>query len=192
MRLELHPYLALTLATVLIDQLSKLYIYSNFLLGESKQVLGDFVRFTFVFNPGGAFGITFGNYWLYTIFSLIAVAIVVVYFLKSLNQSRFIRICLSLVVGGAIGNLIDRILYQKVIDFIDVNIFDIVIPPFEFLSFRFNGFELYRWYTFNIADSAITVSLIGVLIFIAFINKPDEKDISNIDSENPRHENSDT
>ena len=168
MRIELRPYLLITLITVLIDQLSKIFIITAFLPGETKQVLGDFIRFTFVFNPGGAFGITFGSYWLYTIFSMGAIIVVVIYFLKASRQPKFIKICLALVVGGALGNMVDRILYRKVIDFIDIDIVDIVISPFSFLSLNFSGFELHRWYTFNIADAAITISLIGILIFLIF------------------------
>jgi len=173
-RTELRPYLLLILITVLIDQLSKIFIITAFLPGETKQVLGDFIRFTFVFNPGGAFGITLGGYWLYTIFSLVAIIVVVIYFLKASRRPEFIKICLALVIGGALGNMIDRVLYRKVIDFIDIDIFDIMIPPFSFLSLNFSGLELHRWYTFNVADAAITISLIGILIFSIFSKQ--EKD----------------
>jgi len=179
-RPELRPYLLLTLITVLFDQLTKILITTTFLPGETKQALGDFFRFTFVYNSGGVFGITFGSYWLYIILSMGAIIVVVVYFLKSSRQPKFIRICLALVVGGALGNMVDRILYRQVIDFIDVDIFDIVIPPFSFLSLNFSGFELYRWYAFNIADAAITVSLIGIIIFLIF-NKPEK--IVSVDSD---------
>ena len=171
-RRELRPYLALAIITVFIDQLSKYIINVTFLPGESKQVLGDFIRFTFVHNQGGVFGITLGSNWIYTILSLFAVIIIIVYFLKSSSQPKFTKTCLALVVGGALGNMVDRILHGQVIDFIDVDILDIEIPPFSFLSFDFGGFSLYRWYIFNIADAAITLGLIGLIIFLAFMKKP--------------------
>ena len=141
MSLKLRPYLVVIIIIIFFDQLSKYIINSTFFLGESKQVLGELIRFTFVFNPGGAFGITFGNYFLYTILSLAAVIAVIAYFFKADGQPKFIKLCFAMVVGGAVGNMIDRIMFGKVIDFIDV------------------GIKSSRWYTFNIADSAITTGI---------------------------------
>lgn len=166
MRPELRTYLFIILLVIVLDQLSKFYIHASFMLSESKQVLGDFIRFTFVFNPGGAFGINIGNFWIYTFISIIAVIVVITYFVKVSNADKVAKICLAFVVGGAVGNLIDRIIYGQVTDFIDVNIFDIVIPPFSVLGLDFGGYQLYRWYIFNIADAAITLGLIGFIIYL--------------------------
>jgi signal peptidase II len=170
-RLENRSYLLLAALIILADQLSKLYIRSKLVPGESMPVLDNFLRFTFIYNPAGVFGIHIGNIVVYTILSILAAAIVAVYFFKIPAQFKFGKICLATVFGGAIGNLIDRILYGKVIDFIDVNIFDIVLSPFTFLSFKFDGFALYRWYIFNIADAAITLGLIGFIIFLLLQDK---------------------
>lgn len=180
---ELRPYLVIAIITVFLDQLSKYIINAAFLPGESKQVLGDFIRFTFVYNQGGAFGITFGSYWIYMILSLLAIVIIVIYFFKSSGQPAITRVCFALVIGGALGNLIDRILYGQVIDFIDVDIIDIIIPPFSLFSYDFNGFILYRWYTFNIADTAITLGLIGLIFFMSYFNTPDKNVPIDIDPE---------
>ena len=182
-RRELRPYLALAIITVFIDQLSKYIINVTFLPGESKQVLGDFIRFTFVHNQGGVFGITLGSNWIYTILSLFAVIIIIVYFLKSSSQPKFTKTCLALVVGGALGNMVDRILHGQVIDFIDVDIIDIVIPPFSLFSYDFSGFILCRWYTFNIADTAITLGLFGLIFFMSFFNTSDKNVPIDIDPE---------
>lgn len=171
MRPENRPYLLLVVFIILLDQLSKLFIHAELAPGETMQVLDDFLRFTFVYNRGGIFGIDIGNVWLYTLLSMLAAGVVVVYFLKIANRHKFAKICLATVFGGAIGNLIDRIAHGQVIDFIDVNIFDIVLPPFTILSIHFDGFALYRWYIFNIADAAITVGLIGFIAFLLFQNK---------------------
>ncbi|MCD6161620.1 MAG: signal peptidase II [candidate division Zixibacteria bacterium] len=173
-----RPYLVVVFIVVFFDQLSKCIIHSTFFLGESKQVVGDLIRFTFIFNPGGAFGITFGSYWVYTILSLAAVIAVIAYFFKADKQPKFIKLCLALVVGGAAGNMIDRLIYRKVIDFIDIDIMDIIIPPFSFLSFDFSGLAISRWYTFNIADAAITIGLFGILIFLIFFHQSKQEIIT--------------
>lgn len=185
MRLELRPYLALALLVVLIDQISKLIIRVTFLPGESKQVLGEFLRFCFVYNQGGAFGVKLGNYLFYTILAVSAAILVTIYFFKSNIQHRIDRIFLALVIGGAIGNLIDRLFFSKVIDFIDVDFIDIIIPPFSFLFFNFKGFELYRWFTFNIADAAVTAGLLGLILHIVIKGKPEGKTPSEKSAEIP-------
>jgi signal peptidase II len=188
---ELRPYLLLIILVVAIDQLTKTYVHATMTLGQSKEVLGNFLRFTFVFNPGGAFGITIGNFWLYTAVSLMAVVIIIIYFLKVPNHNRFAKICLAFVVGGALGNQIDRIVYTQVIDFIDINVIDIVIPPFKILGLQFMGYDLYRWYIFNIADAAITLGLIGFVVYLLFQEKFDKQVMPLLGDEIPQDEQSD-
>jgi signal peptidase II len=166
-----RPYLVLIILVIAFDQLTKTYIHATLTPGHMKHVLGNFLRFTFVYNPGGAFGISIGNFWLYTAVSLLAVVIIIIYFLKVPNHNRFAKTCLACVVGGALGNQIDRIVYGQVIDFIDVNIIDIIIPPFKILGVEFLGYQLYRWYIFNIADAAITLGLIGFVVYLMFQEK---------------------
>lgn len=178
MRLELRPYLALALSVVLVDQITKSIIRVTFLPGESKQVLGEFLRFCLVYNQGGAFGVKLGNYLFYTILAISAAILVTVYFFKSNIRHRLDRVFLALVIGGAIGNLVDRLFFGKVIDFIDVDFIDIIIPPFSLLFFDFKGFELYRWFTFNIADAAVTVGLLGFILHILIKGKPGGKTLS--------------
>jgi signal peptidase II len=163
---ELRPYFVLALIIALADQISKILIRQYLLPGDSVQVLGDFLRFTFVYNQGGAFGIKLGNIIFYSAMSFAAAVIIIVYMIKTKNTNKIVMAILALVVGGAIGNFLDRIVYGQVVDFIDVNMPDIRIPAFSLSIFNFSGFELYRWYIFNIADSALTVGLVG---FIAYL-----------------------
>jgi signal peptidase II len=174
-RRELRPYLALALSIVLFDQITKSIIRITFLHGESKQVLGDFLRFCFVYNQGGAFGVKIGNYLFYTVLAISVAILATIYLFKSNIQHRRDMVFLALVIGGAIGNLIDRIFLGKVVDFIDIDIIDIVIPSFSFLFFKFKGFELYRWFTFNIADAAVTVGLLGLIFHIILKDNPSRK-----------------
>jgi len=174
---KLRFYILLALSIILLDQFSKAAIKASYLPGESRQVIGDFIKFTLVYNSGGAFGISIGSFWIYLFLSLIAIVVVTYLFFKSSDQAVFYKICLALVVGGAIGNMIDRVLYRKVVDFIDVDIFNISIPSFDFLGFFFSGFYLHRWYNFNVADIAITLSLVGFLIH-SFIGNQSAKNRS--------------
>lgn len=176
MKPELRPYLVLAFILALADQISKFLIRHFLSPGESVQVLGDFLRFTFVYNEGGAFGLRLGNYIFYTVMAIAAAIVIIIYMTKTKETSAFSRILMALVIGGAIGNLIDRIAYGQVIDFIDVNIPDIKIPPFMLWSWHFDGYELERWFIFNIADSSLTIGLIGFLIYLLF--KKNDKQVT--------------
>ena len=142
----------------MLDQLSKIWIKNNFVLFESRNIIGDFLRFSYVENPGIAFGIRVGN--LKVVVTIISIAIASYLAFILYNSKQFVyaeQLSLSLILGGAIGNLIDRVLlyipnstYTGVVDFIDI------------------GIATHRWYIFNIADSAVTVGIILYLIYSTF------------------------
>ena len=134
----------IALLVVAADQLSKVWIRSNLLVGQSLFEAG-FFRITHVNNTGAAFGLFQGQSFLLTIVALVGITVLLVYVLViyrkfPLLDNRLGRSTLGLVLGGAVGNLIDRLRFGYVTDFIDVG----------------------RWPAFNIADSAITV---GVILF---------------------------
>jgi len=139
--------LYVTLCVVILDQVTKLlvkgftlpifdYYHQGMQLGQSIPVIGDFLRLTFVENPGMAFGIEIGGRLFLTLFSL-AASIGIFYYIYRLRKEPWIvRFTLALILGGAIGNLIDRIFYGvvfgeaplfygKVVDFIDMDFFQI-------------------------------------------------------------------
>jgi signal peptidase II len=120
--------------------------------GQSVSILGDFLSFQFIFNEGGAMGTRIGPSWIYTVLTLLALFLIIRYLLLERSQRMSTGIAFALITGGAVGNLIDRIKYGKVVDFIDVD-----IPDISFLN-------LQRWFTFNVADAAITI---GLGIFLA-------------------------
>ena len=139
-----------------------MWVKHNLALWETWDVLGSFLRFSHVRNPGIAFGIPVGDYSMLIAFLSFAATIAIVYFhWQERNNHPLIVNGLGLILGGAIGNLIDRsyILfpgtYEGVVDFIDV------------------GAAGFRWYTFNIADSAVTVGVILYLLHSLFIIKPE-------------------
>ncbi len=127
---------------ILLDQLVKLYIQSTMLPGMSFPIIQDVFHITFVLNPGAAFGIL-ANQQFFFIGIGIAILLAAVYYYPMLKkQDIWIRYGAALLLGGAVGNLIDRIRYGVVIDFFDFRI----------------------WPVFNVADIAIVVG-VGCIIY---------------------------
>lgn len=142
---DLIKAFALSAGVILVDQLSKALAQSGLSHGQATEVLDGLLRFTLTLNPGGLFGIHLGGSRFLTLLSLI-VGIVVVYYLWTTPKKRSLeRISLSLILGGAVGNIIDRIRLGGVIDFIDV------------------GYQEWRWPVFNGADLAVTVGVVLLL-----------------------------
>jgi signal peptidase II len=168
--------LTLSALIVIIDQMAKLAVKGFDIFGwvhqgmqpyESRPIIGELVRWTYVENPGMAFGLNFGMPVILSLFSVVA-AIFLVYLLKRTESQGMsgMRIALALILGGAVGNLVDRafyalfygygpLFYGKVVDFIDVNIPDINIL----------GLHLQRFYVFNIADAAVSIGVVLLLFF---------------------------
>ena len=168
--------LYVTLFIVVTDQLTKLMVkgvsipwlkinFSGMPLGSSKPVIGDFLRLTYIENPGMAFGIDLGGKLFFSLVSIVASIAIIVYLYKVRNESLAYRISLSMILGGAIGNLIDRTFYGllfqdaslfhgRVIDFIDADFFNVNIF----------GYHLSRWPVFNVADASVTCGVILLLL----------------------------
>ena len=179
--------LYLSFAVVLIDQVTKLMVkgfsipflninYEGMYLGQMIPVFGDFFRFTFVENPGMAFGYDPGSNFklIISVFSLVASIGLIFYLYVIRDKSWSLKIAIALILGGAVGNLIDRtfyglffdyspLFYGKVVDFFDVDFFD----------FTLFGRSYDRWPVFNIADAAVTI---GVLVLVLFYKKHQEED----------------
>ncbi len=182
--------LYLTLAVILTDQISKFYIkgisipflnfkFEGMYLGESTQVIGDFFRITFTENPGMAFGFDPGSDFklFISIFSLIASIALLVYLFSVRNKSMSLKIAIALILGGAVGNVIDRMFYGLIYDYAPlfygkvVDFFD-----FDFFNFSILGRSYDRWPIFNIADAAVSV---GVLILLFFYKHHEAEDNKN-------------
>jgi len=144
------------LMVVITDQITKkLATYYLKPLQPVNICCDGFIRFTLLFNKGGAFSLLSHKPTLFFIISSTAFIILIIIYLKTQHSSNLYIISSAMIFGGAIGNIIDRIIYGKVIDFIDVDIPDIIIPKLHIF--------LYRWPSFNIADSSITVG--GIILF---------------------------
>tara|TARA_B100001146_G_C16200223_1_gene444038 strand:- start:3058 stop:3519 length:462 start_codon:yes stop_codon:yes gene_type:complete len=140
---------------VAIDQLTKAVVRNNMFIGESKPIINNFFHLTYITNDGMAFGLDFpGGNFLFNFVSISLTIFLIWYYWQERNSNIMLRISLLCILAGAIGNLIDRILFGTVVDFLD---------------FMIGG---YHWYVFNIADSSVTV---GMCLYILFSIKYQSK-----------------
>ncbi|HOW35892.1 MAG TPA: signal peptidase II [Candidatus Omnitrophota bacterium] len=133
------------LGVVFFDRVSKVFFTSILTFGESIPVVRDIFHFTLVYNTGIAFGLFKNQGIVFIIIPVITAILIgfnIYYYRNSREVSRIYIVAFSLILGGAIGNLIDRIMFGHVIDFIDFRI----------------------WPVFNLADSAITIGALIILI----------------------------
>jgi len=142
--------------TVIIDQISKIIIKESMYLGQSVKVVGNFLRLTYVENPGIAFGIRVSNPVIFTILSLLASIGIVFYIFYHRNGDNILKYSLSIILGGALGNLVDRLFFNKVVDFIDVGIGNV------------------RWPVFNVADSAVVIGMFILFYAMIILEKGDK------------------
>lgn len=151
--------LALLAGTIIvIDQVTKLSIMQSMRLHESIPIVQDFFSLTYIRNPGAAFGLLAGssNAFRMVFFGVTSVLALVLLgtILFRLPEKDWVgQLSISGVLGGAIGNLIDRLRYGEVIDFLDVYV------------------NSYHWPAFNVADSAISVGVVFLIIHFAFEKK---------------------
>jgi signal peptidase II len=136
----------IALSVILLDQATKHIIVRSLRLGQDIPVVPGFFDIVYVLNPGAAFGflatLSEGVRNPFFVFiSLAAVILIVFYHTRYLRSHQLATIALGLILGGAIGNLVDRLRYGVVVDFLDVHLYE------------------YHWPAFNVADSAISVGV---------------------------------
>lgn len=142
---------------IIADQVTKLYIKNTFALYESIPVVDGFFSITYVLNPGAAFGFLANlpdayRRGFFVIVTTIAIG-AVFYLLYKEFHYKYRALAYTLILSGAVGNFIDRIYMGKVIDFLDVHI------------------NSHHWPAFNVADSAISIGIVLLIIDMLFINK---------------------
>ncbi len=144
--------LQVSAVVVVLDQITKALTRSYLDLYDSVPVITNFFHLTYVTNDGMAFGLNFpGGSYVFLFISIILTIVIFMYLWKEPNNHLLMRLSLSLILAGAVGNLIDRLLFGQVVDFFDFMIGD------------------YHWYIFNVADSAVTIGMILFLYFSFFI-----------------------
>jgi len=139
----LGRWLALALLVLVLDQISKTWVLANFRLMD-RQIVTSFFNLVLVFNPGASFGFLAGaggwQKWFFVVLAL-GVSTWLLSMLRQHARERLLPAALSLILGGALGNVSDRLRFDAVVDFLD---------------FHWAG---YHWPAFNVADSAITVGV---------------------------------
>lgn len=149
-------YFVLIAVLLISDQVTKALIARNIAINSSIEILPNFLHLVHIRNRGAIFGFfsQSGNIWVFillTLASLTALGLVIYYFFKTSPSEKFLKISLSLILAGALGNLIDRVFRGSVIDFLDFSV------------------EGWHWPSFNVADSCITIG--ALLLVFAFLFK---------------------
>jgi len=144
-----------------VDQISKQFVMRSMILHESVPVLGDFFRLTYIHNPGAAFGLNLGSPLLHTLVSIVALGALLWLFWTAPRDNRLMRFSLSLILGGALGNIVDRIHLHEVVDFFDF------------------GIGNTRWPVFNFADTFVTI---GIFMLIYAYSRHDQTEAETVDS----------
>ena len=132
------------------DQFTKHLISSSMQLGQSQEIINNFFYFTYAHNTGVAWVMLAGHLWLFIIVALVSAVLMIVFFMKTRRNEVLTRFGLVLTFAGMAGNLIDRVVYGYVRDFIDVVIFN------------------YNFPIFNVADMAVVIGVILIIIEIVF------------------------
>ena len=145
MRADRLLFVAAVAATVFVlDRVTKSWVEQNIAVGTARPIAGDYVRIVHAQNTGAAFGLLPERTTLLSVLSVLAVLAIVYYYRRIASGSWLVSATLGMQLGGAFGNLLDRIAQGYVIDFVDVGIGDV------------------RFWAFNVADSSIVVGIIVV------------------------------
>lgn len=134
---------------VVFDQLSKAWLVANVGPGEVESVVGDWVRLVYHQNSGALFGLFRDQAILFGLISLVVIALIVGYHARS-GRSLYLSLALGFLLGGAVGNMVDRLRLGYVVDFVDI------------------GIGTLRFYTFNLADTGISAAIV-MLVGLAII-----------------------
>jgi signal peptidase II len=142
-------FIGFAVGVVVVDQLTKAWLVSSIDPGEAIQLIGDYLRLIFSQNSGALFGVFRDQALLFGLVSLGVVTLIVVYHARS-GRSLYISIALGLLLGGALGNLIDRFRLGYVVDWIDMGIGNV------------------RFWTFNVADAAVSTAILLLIVMAVF------------------------
>ncbi|WP_099222186.1 signal peptidase II [Listeria costaricensis] len=141
-------YYLITLAVLVLDQLTKYIVVQTMEVGESITVIPGFLYWRSYRNTGGAWSILEGHMWLFYIVTIVVVGIIIYIMHKYAKGQPLFSVSLALILGGAVGNFIDRLLHQEVVDFISTVWGDYYFP------------------IFNVADMSLCVGVVLMLIYV--------------------------
>ena len=150
------PYIALAIGVVLaaIDQIIKYFIVTDLKPVGTVNVLGDVFKLTYVENRGVAFGMFSRMQWVFIVLTSLLLAAIIFYMFKKRPSGKFFYITVALIIGGGVGNLIDRVFLNYVVDYLSLSFF----PP-----------------VCNFADYCITVGVVLLAVYLLFFADRDRK-----------------
>jgi signal peptidase II len=149
---ELAALAVTALVVLLADQLTKALIVATVPVGGRVDVLGDLVVISHVQNEGAAFSLFQGGQLLFYVVTVLALAMIVYFQRTFRGRSISLHLVLGLILGGTLGNLVDRVSLGYVTDFVSV------------------GFGNLRWPTFNVADSSIVIGILALVAYLTFFD----------------------
>lgn len=155
-------------AVCVLDQVTKMAIAGNFQLEESRAVIPGVLNFTYIRNKGMAMGLLANHRWVFMVLSVAMIAAIILFVIFSKTVTRPTVAVLAMILGGGIGNMIDRFAYGYVIDFIDV-----CFAP-----------SIWKW-IFNVADAFVTVS--AVILAVMYIRYEVKKSKERKSGEKPKN-----
>jgi signal peptidase II len=156
-----YKYYSLAALVIFLDQITKWMVVKNMELGERIAIWDPWLGLLSHRNRGAAWGMLEGQMWLFTIVT-IGVIIAIIYFYHTEAKGKpFFQVSLMILLGGAIGNFIDRLFLGEVVDFVDV-----LIPVID-----------YHFPIFNIADAALTIAVVMLLIAIILDDRAEKKKV---------------
>ncbi|MBE1553539.1 signal peptidase II [Sporosarcina limicola] len=155
-------YYGVAVVVIILDQLTKWFVVKNMELDERISVVEPYFGFLSHRNKGAAWGMLEGQMWLFYIVTVFVVVGIIYFFHKEAKGHLLFGLSLMLLLGGAIGNFIDRIWRKEVVDFIDV-----LIPIIN-----------YDFPIFNVADAALTVGVVLIIIHVIMDEKNNKKKVS--------------
>ena len=148
--------LFITIIILVLDQITKFIIASSMKVGDSFEVIPNFLNITSHRNDGAAWGILSGKMSFFFIITIIILVVLIVFYIKEAKNNLLMQIAISLLFAGALGNFIDRVLNGEVVDFVDTYIFG------------------YNFPIFNVADSSLTIGVLLIIIALLTDMKKEE------------------
>lgn len=145
---------AIALGAVVLDQITKAFVSSHYAVGDARALFPG-LRLYYTKNDGAAFSILSGHRWLFLWFSMLAMGLIVYLLIRYSRRHPLLTVSLAMVLGGGLGNLIDRVLYGSVVDFLD--------------------FTFMRFAVFNVADIFVTCGAVALGVYLLFVEPRVEK-----------------
>jgi len=179
----------LSIIILVADQVTKLYVkginipslginFQGMRYGESIEIINNLFNITFIENPGMAFGIELGGKLARSIFTLIAAGLITYYIYKNRKESVYLRLSLAFILGGALGNLIDRVFYGVIFGYAPVFYGRVVdFMHFNIPDFTIFGKNFYTWPIFNVADIAVTIGFVLIIFGYKYIFKNKQEEV---------------